>query len=180
MKKTKIINLFGGPGSGKSTIASGIFSQLKMKDVSCDAPYEFPKVVAWEKNMSQISDQLYVLANQHRGIVRSYGKVDFIILDSPILLSLAYKEGYEKGYPSTFYNEQFDKMVVDLFKKYNNINFFLNRPKKNFQNDGRFQDYIQSLEFDEQIKNIMNINDVDYTDIDVDEQTINKIIKMIL
>ena len=85
---TKIINLFGGPGSGKSTISSGLFYELKRKNVSCDNPYEFPKQVAWEQNDSQINDQLFIFANQHRGIVRSYGNVDYIILDSPIFRQL--------------------------------------------------------------------------------------------
>lgn len=31
----KIINLFGGPGSGKSTTAAFIFSQLKINNISC-------------------------------------------------------------------------------------------------------------------------------------------------
>ena len=75
--------------------------------------------MAWENNHSQISDQLYIFANQHRGIVRSYGKVDFIILDSPIILSLAYKNGYGNEYPTNLYgNTSFDKMVTDVFSKY--------------------------------------------------------------
>jgi broad-specificity NMP kinase len=72
---SKIINLFGGPGIGKSSIASGITYKLKKKHITCDNPYEFPKLLAWDENHSAIRDQLYVLANQHRGIVKSYGKV---------------------------------------------------------------------------------------------------------
>ena len=68
MKKTKIINLFGGPGVGKSTITSGIFYELKKRNIECDIPYEFPKQVAWENNHSQISDQLYIFAIVFREI----------------------------------------------------------------------------------------------------------------
>ena len=116
---TKIVNLFGGPGIGKSAIAAGLTYELKKNHITCDAPYEFPKMLAWDENHSAIRDQLYVLANQHRGIVKSYGKVDYIILDSPILLSLVYRLVY-KGttYPSTLYGESFDKLVLDIFNKY--------------------------------------------------------------
>ena len=31
MKKTKIINLFAGPGAGKSTVASGLFHEMKKR-----------------------------------------------------------------------------------------------------------------------------------------------------
>ena len=64
---SKLINLFGGPGIGKSSIASGITYKLKKKHINCDMPYEFPKALAWDNNQSAIQDQLYVLANQHRG-----------------------------------------------------------------------------------------------------------------
>jgi len=179
MRETKIINLFGGPGAGKSTIASGLFYELKRLNISCDNPYEFPKQVAWEDNTSQINDQLYIFANQHRGIVRSYGKVDYIILDSPILLSLAYKNGYGNEYPASLYNDYFDKMVIDVFNQYDNINLFLNRPE-DFQDEGRFQDYQQSLSFDNKIKSILDDNNFQYRSILVNEHTIEYIIKFVL
>jgi adenylate kinase len=179
MKNTKIINLFGGPGSGKSTITSGLFYELKKRNISCDNPYEFPKQVAWEDNKSQITDQLYIFANQHRGIVRSYGKVDFIILDSPILLSLAYKDGYDKGYPASLYGESFDKMVFDVFNQYTNINFLLNREDKKYQTDGRFQSQTESSMFHKKIKNILDDHDLTYFNMEVNGDTVDKIIKFI-
>lgn len=179
MKETKIINLFGGPSSGKSTITSGLFYELKKKNISCDNPYEFPKQVAWEDNTSQITDQLYIFANQHRGIVRSYGKVDYIILDSPILLSLAYKNGYDDGYPASLYGESFDKMVIDVFNKYENINIFLERPD-DFQEDGRFQNKEESLMFDSKIKSILDNNSIEYRTLQVNDLTIEFILKFVL
>jgi len=179
MKNTKIINLFGGPGSGKSTITSGLFYELKKRNISCDNPYEFPKQVAWEDNKSQITDQLYIFANQHRGIVRSYGKVDFIILDSPILLSLAYKDGYDKGYPASLYGESFDKMVFDVYNQYTNINFLLNRDDKKYQTDGRFQSQTESSMFHNRIKNILDDHDLTYFNMEVNGDTVDKIIKFI-
>ena len=179
MKNTKIINLFGGPGSGKSTITSGLFYELKKRNISCDNPYEFPKQVAWEDNKSQITDQLYIFANQHRGIVRSYGKVDFIILDSPILLSLAYKNGYDKGYPASLYGESFDKMVFDVYNQYTNINFLLNRDSEKYQTDGRFQTQTESSIFHNRIKNILDDHDLTYFNMEVNGDTVDKIIKFI-
>jgi len=52
-----IINLFGGPGIGKSSIAAGLVYKLKRKHISCDAPYEFPKALAWDNNGVAIKDQ---------------------------------------------------------------------------------------------------------------------------
>ena len=49
---SKIINIFGGPGIGKSSIAAGITYKLKKNHISCDQPYEFPKLLAWDDNHS--------------------------------------------------------------------------------------------------------------------------------
>ena len=40
---SKLINLFGGFGIGKSGISTGITYKLKKKHISCNNPYEFPK-----------------------------------------------------------------------------------------------------------------------------------------
>ena len=48
---SKLINLFGGAGIGKSSIANGITYKLKKKHISCNNPYEFPKRLAWDKNI---------------------------------------------------------------------------------------------------------------------------------
>jgi len=179
MKRTVIINLFGGPGSGKSTVASGLFYTFKSKGITCDNPYEFPKQVAWEDNNSQITDQLYILANQHRGIVRSYGKVNYIILDSPLLLSLVYKTGYTGEYPAKCYNDTFDKMVLELFNSYENINIFLDRADRQFQQEGRFQSQTESLEYDEKIKKVLEDNDIPYHNVKVGDNELRQIIEVI-
>ena len=179
MKKTKIINLFAGPGAGKSTIASGLFHELKKKHVSCDAPYEFPKELAWNESSKEIRDQLYVIANQHRGIVRSYGEVDYIILDSPLLLSLAYRDNYTSQYPASLYGDSFEKLMFDIHDSYDNLNIFLERPDKEHQNEGRFHDETMSLSLDKKIMNILDDNDIEYTKLKVDDNTINSTLDLV-
>jgi hypothetical protein len=177
---TKIVNLMGGPGIGKSGIAAGVLYELKKRHISCDAPYEFPKVLAWDENHSAIKDQLYVIANQHRGIVKSWGKVDYIILDSPILLSLIYKS-YYKGteYPSTLYTESFDKMVLDIHLQYNNINILLKRGNGIHNEKERYQNLEQSIDLDNRIKNILDFNKLEYIEIEVNDNTVNNILKLL-
>lgn len=55
MKTPIVINLFGGPGSGKSTGAAYIFSQLKMKGINCELITEYAKDKTWEKNFVALS-----------------------------------------------------------------------------------------------------------------------------
>jgi deoxyadenosine/deoxycytidine kinase len=161
---SRIVNLFGGPGIGKSSIASGLTYKLKKNHITCDNPYEFPKVLAWDENYSAISDQLYVLANQHRGIVKSYGKVDYIILDSPILLSLIYKDYYNEqrnnNYPSRLYRENFDNVVLDMHRGYDNINILLKRNSGNHNNKERYHNLDESTELDTMIEDSLKLHEL--------------------
>lgn len=179
---TKIINLFGGPGIGKSSIAAGLTYEMKKNHISCDNPYEFPKLLAWDNNGEAIKDQLYVLANQHRGIAKSYGKVDYIILDSPIILSLIYKNMYDnsESYPQKLYGRTFNKLILEIFNQYENININLRRNSSSFHNDKeRYQSLESSLEIDGIIEKTLIKNKIQYHSVNVDNDVLNNIIKII-
>lgn len=177
---TKIINLFGGPGIGKSSIASGLTYKLKKNHITCDNPYEFPKLLAWDENHSAIRDQLYVLANQHRGIVKSYGKVDYIVLDSPILLSLTYRKYYKSNdYPATLYGKSFDKMVLDTFNQYDNINIVLERADGNHNEKERYQTLEESKELDRIIETSLITNKIPYYVVKVGDKAVKDIMRII-
>ena len=177
---SKLINLFGGPGIGKSSIASGITYKLKKKHIRVNNPYEFPKLLAWDKNNEAIKDQLYVFANQHRGIAQSYGKVDYIVIDSPIMFSLIYKTYYNTGYPAEFYGEHFNHMIVDLHKRYDNINILLERTDEGKHNDDeRYQTLQESLEIDKLCKTILDENNIPYHIVKVGKNTVKDILKLL-
>ena len=177
---SKIVNLFGGPGIGKSSIAAGLTYKLKKKHITCDNPYEFPKMLAWDENHSAIRDQLYVLANQHRGIVKSYGKVDYIILDSPILLSLVYRNYYRSNeYPATLYSDSFDNMVLDIHNQYDTLNIVLNRSEGIHNEKERYQNLQQSKDLDWAIENTLIQNNIPYTKVDVNDDTVNNILSIL-
>ena len=178
MIKTKIINLFGGPGIGKSTQAAGLHYIMKKNGMSVELTSEFPKAIAWEKNYSAINDQLYITANQHRNISRVYGQVEYIIVDSPILFGLVYKKRYQSQlYPTKFYGEYFDKFVLDLFNQYDNINILLHRNDAVFQKEGRFQDLKGSQEVDIDLINLLESNNIEFMEYEVDYNTVNSIYK---
>ena len=177
---SKIINLFGGPGVGKSSIASGLTYKLKKKHITCDNPYEVPKQLAWDENHQAIKDQLYVLANQHRGIVKSFDKVDYIILDSPILLSLVYRSAYTGlEYPATLYGESFDKMVLDIHNQYDSLNIVLKRTEGGYNEKERYQSLDESKELDRRIEDILVKNNISYDIVSVGDKTVDDILKLL-
>jgi len=131
MSDTIIVNLFGGPGSGKSTGAAYIFSELKMRGINVELVTEFAKDKVWENNHEVFKDQLYIFGKQHFKINRVLDKVDVIITDSPLLLSAVYNSDPVLG-------DKFNSLVNDVFKSFNNLNFLINRVKK-YNPNGRHQ-----------------------------------------
>ena len=179
---TKIINLFGGAGIGKSSIAGGLLHQLKKRHYSVDAPYEFPKALAWDSNTEAVKDQLFVIGNQHRGITRSWGKVDYIIMDSPILLALVYKNLYNKTkdeYPACLYGDGFDFMIANIHNYYDNVNIFIKRTKSDFEDVGRYQTLEESIRVDNRIKEVLEQINVKYHEIEPDDTVMDNILKLL-
>ncbi len=181
--ETTIINLFAGPSAGKSSTAYGVTHLMKKNHITCDSPYEFAKGLSFEGNVSAMKDQLYVVANQHRNIVRSYGNVEFVVTDSPILLSLVYKDSYENNntnYPSCLYGNKFDDLILDIHNNYNNINIFLERSEETNHNEKeRMHNAEESLDLDHKIKTLLVENNIPFHTIKVDNDTTNKIFNLI-
>ena len=168
-----IINFFGGPGIGKSTQSAGLFTEMKKKHLDVELTFEFPKIVAWEENYSAIKDQFYITANQHRNISRLYNKVKYIIVDSPIILGMVYKDRYsiEPEYPAMFYDESFDNFVISLFKKYNSLNILLIRDDLTYDENGRFQNLQESKDLDNDIKEKLILHDIPFIEFYVNNNT---------
>lgn len=155
MKQTLVINLIGGPGSGKSTCASGIFYQLKKLGINCELALEFAKDKVWEESIKILDDQLYVFGKQYHKLFRLNGKVDVIITDSPLLISILYNKT-----PS----EYFDKLVVEQYHTFNNLLFFIKRAE-NYQTEGRLQTKDESMVLDYTMKHILLTNDIEYDEV---------------
>jgi adenylate kinase family enzyme len=131
MKDTIIVGLTGAPGAGKSTGAAYIFSKLKMLGVDAELVTEFAKDKVWEENPTPFKNQAYMFGQQYYRLSRCFGKVDVIITDSPLPLSILYNNDPRL-------NSHFDRMVITVWKRLNTRNFFLKRVKP-YNPNGRNQ-----------------------------------------
>jgi tRNA uridine 5-carbamoylmethylation protein Kti12 len=119
--KSLVVNFYGGPGSGKSTKAAELFAVLKKRGIVCELVTEFAKDLTWEKSHATLENQLYVIGRQYNRMFRLNGKVDVIITDSPLLLSLHYCKR------TRFETTWFEQMTKDLIGDFDNVHVVVSR-----------------------------------------------------
>lgn len=95
--KTIVINIFGAPGSGKSTLAAELFVWMKQKGYSVELVRECIKKWAWEGHKPNMFEQIYITNQQMLEETALYGKVKYLITDSPLELGNFYCEYYHKS-----------------------------------------------------------------------------------
>lgn len=146
--QTIVINLMGAPGTGKSTVASELFSKMKWLGYDVELVSEYAKELVWEERNETFKNELYLFAKQHHRMFRLNNKVKYIITDRPLILSIFYNKKYGDN------SEVFKNLVLQEINKFKNINIFLNRTKPYVQK-GRNQTEEESKEFASEMLNIV-------------------------
>jgi ABC-type oligopeptide transport system ATPase subunit len=167
---TKIINLIGSSGSGKSTTASALFAKMKMERYKVELIYEVAKGYTWSEHFDKLKNQALLLGKQSYLQDRLIDKVDYAITDSPLILSTVYTR---PDYP-----ESIKKFAIDLFNSYDNINFFIKRVKP-FVKLGRNETELESDQIAQKIIKILDFHLIPYVEINGDENAPSKIFEYI-
>jgi hypothetical protein len=161
LKRPLVVNLFAGPGTGKSTTAAKIFAALKDRGINAELAGEYAKDLTWARRFGTLADQLYVFGKQHHRIYRLAQDCDVIITDSPILMGLAYTADYPADFKRT---------VRWAFERYRNINFFLERTKP-YNPKGRNQTLEEAKQKDLDILRILSATKTPFKRGDTDDVT---------
>ena len=158
--KTLVVNLFAGPGAGKSTLAAEVFGKLKRRNINCELVGEYAKQKVWEESFRVLGFQPQVFGKQTGAILRLLGQVDIVVTDSPILLSVV----YGKSEP-----EEFSAAVGAYFKRQWSLNVFVNRVKP-YNPKGRMQTEDEAKEVDIRVKSLLQDNGIDFLEVVGDER----------
>jgi hypothetical protein len=70
-------------------------------------------------------------------------------------------------------------MILDIHIQYNNINILLKRGNGVHNEKERYQNLEQSIDLDNRIKNMLDENKLEYTEIEVNDDTVNNILKLL-
>jgi hypothetical protein len=149
-----VVNLFAGPGAGKSTTAALLFALLKLGGYSVELVTEFAKDLTWDESHKPLGYQPYVFAQQAWRLERLRGKVDIAVTDSPLLMSLAYT-------PIPIMVSGFADYVKWEARRDAALNILLHRVKP-YVRVGRSQTESEARALDDRIKTILLKTDTDF------------------
>lgn len=170
MNKTLVINLIGGPCSGKSTISAELFARLKKMGIKTELVSEYIKDRIYEENKTMPNNQIAIFGMEHYNISNKLGKVDVIVHDGSFLNNILYNKES---------NKEFNDLIISEYHKFNNLDFFIKRGNIEFENYGRIHTYEQSLQIDEKIKNIYKESQAEYIEVE-SRDAVDKIIPIVL
>lgn len=170
--ETIVVNIFGVPGAGKSTGAAYVFAALKQRGVNAELVTEYAKDKVWEENNEAFKNQAFLFGKQSYRMSRCAGKVDVIVTDSPLPLSILYNIDPRL-------TENFNQSVMDVFNSYRNLNFFLNRTKP-YNPAGRLQTEEESDALTEPLQNLLETRGILYMETTGDAAGYNMIVDVVL
>jgi nicotinamide riboside kinase len=128
----RVINLWGAPSAGKSTIAAGLFFIMKIHGCEVELVTEYAKDLVWEGQEEMFGEQAKIFAEQNHRLERLVRrKQQFAITDSPLPLPIIYQ-------PQD-YLKDFEPLVMEQFGRYLNASYFIER-RHRFQAAGRRHD----------------------------------------
>lgn len=151
-----VVNLFAGPGRGKSVMAAEVFALLKKAGVNCELVQEYAKSRVWEESFKTLDDQVYVFGKQAHRQFQCSDKVDVVVTDSPLLLSVIYDKSH---------NKYLRDLVFNVFDQYVNLNYVLDYSFEH-QMVGRMHDKTASDEIHQEIKDMLDDESYEYTTLD--------------
>lgn len=168
-KKLKIINLYAGPGAGKSTTAAGLFFLMKSAGESVELITEYAKEKVYDGFLGCLEDQIYIFGKQQRRAKRLVGSVEYAITDSPLLLSVLYNKDL---------SHNFESLVKETYYSYTNLDFFINRVKP-YIKIGRHQEEYQAISLDIKLRKLLLKEKIELKYTDGDSDAPQKIYDMI-
>lgn len=148
---TLIVNLFGGPGTGKSTNAARLFAMLKDAGVEAELVTEYAKELVWSGQVNLLKDQRTISEEQLSRVTRLLDKVEVIVTDSPILLGVLYSPA----------DTELHRWLEAAHNNHLSLNYLLERGDK-YSQTGRLQSECEAKVLDKECEELLNRYCVDH------------------
>lgn len=116
----KVINLFGGFGTGKSTLAIGLTGAMRKAGLRADHLLDALRLGDSGKSWGRLDDDSLQIAQiqSAMGKARNSALVDFLVVESPVLMRLAYLSKEHAA---------LSEIILGLHRQDDSANIFLER-----------------------------------------------------
>jgi hypothetical protein len=162
-KRTTVINLFGSSGCGKSMLQAQLFHHFKDSGIDAMMTQEYVKKWAILERCPDFLDQFYILGNESQQQKTLFGKVDYVISDSPLYFIPFYTQYLYNSDILLQPTAEFYKIAEEQFGvKF--VNFFLERDRE-YENVGRYQTAEESDKLSTSMKLWLDNNSIEYTNV---------------
>lgn len=156
---TTLINLFGTSSVGKSSLMTDLYTTLKIKGYSVEMCPEIVKQWVWESHIPNKYEQFFLMGEEIRQQSRLFGKVEYVISDSPVWQNSFYNWYLNMNdylsEPSEHYSRMAEKDGVII----RNYMLYRNKP---YEAKGRYQTEEESDKIAEALNNYLSWKDVRY------------------
>jgi nicotinamide riboside kinase len=159
-----VVNLFGPPSSGKTTVQCDVFRRLKQAGVNCEMLPEVAKKLTWERRWPTLRCQPYIFGKTLHDMQTLREQVDVLVLDSPLMLCAVYNSLLEE--PAG----HFTPMVADAHARFTNVNYMLRRTF-DYASEGRRQNEEEAERVARTIRTTLDETGIRYLDLDSDDET---------
>lgn len=171
MEKKLLVNLFSGPGGGKSLVSAELYQELKKRHYETELVSEFAKECVLEGNLNAIKNQIYLFGCQLYRQECAYDVAQITITDSPLLLNCIYNPDY---------SEHLVNLVFEQHCNFNNLNIMLNRGDNHEHSmSGRIHSLTESIQIDKQIRHLLDSTETPYVTHDNFKTTILDVVNII-
>lgn len=156
---TKIINLIGGPGTGKSTTAFALIYLMKINGLTVEYLPEVAKKHIWRKDFEKLNNQRDLVEETFISLNSFKSKIDYIITDGPIIMGLYYNRFFNPNK----YDPHLDNYILECYNKFNNMNIFIHRNKSiKYETEGRIQTENEAGAIDRMMEKLLINNKIPF------------------
>ncbi|RAZ46156.1 AAA family ATPase [Campylobacter hyointestinalis] len=167
-----VINIYGSPGAGKSTLAKNLKKCMREKRIDVGLISEFATELIENNQKEKLKDQPYVTKGQMLNIAKVLKEYDIAISDSPIELGKFYCDPRDE--------QRTNELIKKCKNMYKSI-FFLKldeQAKQDYTMESRVHTYAQSQKLQERMLTSSILRDETFMIIDRNTQ-IKEVLKMI-
>lgn len=157
---TRVINIVGGPGCGKSLFTAAIVLYLSLHHRTVELIPDFAKSLVWQKDYEALRNQYHIAQRQYNMMALLDGQVQFLINECSLPQLMFYNEHYADNICDVAKTREH---MLAWYKQFNNVNILIDRADQAYVHTGRFQSEEQAREVDRGLRAVLAQHGMHFT-----------------